>query len=282
MICMQPVRYCNEHCCGVLFWKQASSSRLFVSAGLCLFSLKEMKEKPPTGLCKRSWSAFLFPITSNLLTEPFLFFSLTPLRAPPLFSSTQTHRQSSLWIRKLVPMKPFLFGCDWVQPSRPGCHTAPLALRHGRGRLLVSPPNCGQQLKSCGSAHGTGQASSDSSFLRLVKVLSRLCFAGTWLGSGSLVPWCFWQKGHSLSLLHFSTDNMNLSLVFFIGVHDMLPKAQATEKIRCFYLSGTLSADCCGCLLSLFSPADLFSSVCPMLVWKVCGLKGTLFRFDCI
>lgn len=165
--------------------------------------------------------------------------------------------------------------------KRAGCHTATLAPRHGRRRLLVSPPNCGQQLKSCGSARGTGQPSSDSSFPRLVKVLSRLCFAGTRVGHDSLVPWCFWHKGHSLSLPHFSTDNTNLSSLFFIAV-TCCQQPRPQNKIRCFHLSGTLSADCCSCLLSLFSPADLFFSLCPMLVGKVCGLRETLFSSDCI
>lgn len=214
------------------FGNRASSSRLYVRTGLCLFSSEEKKEKPPTGLCKRSWSAFFFPITNNLLTEPFLSSSLTP--PPPFlpafslfhslssFLSTQAHRQSSLWSRKLVPMKPFLFGRDWVQPSGPGCHTAPLALHHGRRRLLVSPPNCGQQLKSRGSVQGTGHASSDSSFLHLVTVLSRLCSCrgtgGPWLcspmlsGSRVTLPachtsaWTIWIS-HCCSLLPWHAAN---------------------------------------------------------------------------
>lgn len=158
-----------------------------------------------------------------------------------------------------------------MQPSGPGCHTAPLALCHGRRRSLVSPPNCGQQLKSRGSAQGAGQASPDSSFLR-----------SGWGSEPSLCrgspvsPALSGRRPFSSSpAALFSTVSTNLSpLSFMAGTRSQ--QLRSREKIRCFHLSGTLSADCCGCLLSSFSPA---ASFCPA---SVCGLTETPFGSDCI
>lgn len=100
-------------------------------------------------------SLCLYPSLSLPVFPPSLFF--------PPFVKSLLHSSLLLWLSSSLPMKAFLLGWDWVQPSgaRPGrakatatqahyhhrCCAAP-GLRERERRLLVSAsPNCRQQLK---------------------------------------------------------------------------------------------------------------------------------------